>query len=124
MAVGGCAVSSDDVIVKSPNDRRLYRFIQLTNGLCALLVHDPEIYSDEPSGKADNSGDEDDGEDEDEEEEEEDSEDEEEEDSGDEEEDDEDENGEVKESKGSVQKKVRFFSNGCSNVRIEKCWIH
>lgn len=38
--------SSDDVVVKSPNDRRLYRFIQLENGLSALLVHDPEIYPD------------------------------------------------------------------------------
>lgn len=38
--------SSDNVVVKSPNDRRLYRFIQLENGLSALLVHDPEIYPD------------------------------------------------------------------------------
>ncbi|XP_057416399.1 nardilysin-like [Lotus japonicus] len=40
--------SSDDVVVKSPNDRRLYRFIQLHNGLQALLVHDPEIYPEGP----------------------------------------------------------------------------
>lgn len=41
-----CTFSSDDIVVKSPNDRRLYRFIQLENGLSALLVHDPEIYPD------------------------------------------------------------------------------
>ncbi|XP_062015167.1 nardilysin-like [Rosa rugosa] len=35
--------SSDDVVLKSPNDRRLYRLIKLENGLTALLVHDPEI---------------------------------------------------------------------------------
>ncbi|PRQ34773.1 putative nardilysin [Rosa chinensis] len=35
--------SSDDVVLKSPNDRRLYRLINLENGLTALLVHDPEI---------------------------------------------------------------------------------
>ncbi|KAJ1422926.1 Peptidase M16, zinc-binding site [Sesbania bispinosa] len=34
--------SSDDVVLKSPNDRRLYRLIHLQNGLRALLVHDPE----------------------------------------------------------------------------------
>ncbi|KAL8549034.1 hypothetical protein ACS0TY_008056 [Phlomoides rotata] len=104
MTVGSCAISSDDVVVKSPTDRRLYRYIQLTNGLCALLVHDPEIYSDEPSGdpKTDNS-EEEDG-DEDDEEEEEDS-DEGEEDSG-EDDDDDEENEDVKESKGSAQKKA------------------
>ncbi|KAF7119559.1 hypothetical protein RHSIM_Rhsim13G0059900 [Rhododendron simsii] len=48
MAVGGCTFSSDDIVVKSPTDRRLYRYVQLQNGLCALLVHDPEIYPDGP----------------------------------------------------------------------------
>ncbi|KAL3653227.1 hypothetical protein CASFOL_002908 [Castilleja foliolosa] len=52
MVVGGCVFSSDNVVLKSSTDRRLYRFIQLTNGLCALLVHDPEIYSDELSGNS------------------------------------------------------------------------
>ncbi|XP_027179433.1 nardilysin-like isoform X1 [Coffea eugenioides] len=45
MAIAGCTFSSDHIVTKSPNDRRLYRYIQLSNGLCALLVHDPEIYS-------------------------------------------------------------------------------
>ncbi|KAJ4719217.1 Insulin-degrading enzyme [Melia azedarach] len=40
-----CIWSSDDVVIKSPNDRRLYRVLELENGLQALLVHDPEIYS-------------------------------------------------------------------------------
>lgn len=41
----GCSTfSSDDIVIKSPNDRRLYRFIRLDNGLSALLVHDPDIY--------------------------------------------------------------------------------
>ncbi|XP_050368323.1 nardilysin-like [Argentina anserina] len=35
--------SSDVVVIKSPNDKRLYRLITLENGLTALLVHDPEI---------------------------------------------------------------------------------
>ncbi|OIV95653.1 hypothetical protein TanjilG_01447 [Lupinus angustifolius] len=39
--------SSDDVVLKSPNDRRLYRLVELQNGLRALLVHDPEIYPQE-----------------------------------------------------------------------------
>ncbi|CAH8391672.1 unnamed protein product [Eruca vesicaria subsp. sativa] len=39
----------DNVVVKSPNDRRLYRVIELENGLCALLIHDPDIY---PEGSA------------------------------------------------------------------------
>ncbi|KAL3850535.1 hypothetical protein ACJIZ3_012417 [Penstemon smallii] len=96
------ALSSDDVVVKSPNDKRLYRFIQLTNGLCALLVHDPEIYLDEPSGsgKPENSGD-DEGDDEDEVEEG-DSE----EDSGEEDDDDEEESEAGKKLKGSIQKKA------------------
>lgn len=38
--------SYDDVVIKSPNDRRSYRILHLPNGLFALLVHDPEIYSD------------------------------------------------------------------------------
>ncbi|XP_040361672.1 nardilysin-like [Rosa chinensis] len=35
--------SSDDVVLKSRNERSLYRLIKLENGLTALLVHDPEI---------------------------------------------------------------------------------
>ncbi|KAB5530220.1 hypothetical protein DKX38_020301 [Salix brachista] len=44
--VAPCVSRSDDVVIKSPNDKRLYRVIELENGLCALLVHDPEIYPD------------------------------------------------------------------------------
>ncbi|KAM1254836.1 hypothetical protein ACFX14_029000 [Malus domestica] len=47
-----CTFKSDDIIIKSPNDRRLYRLIKLENGLSALLVHDPEIY---PQGPPDHS---------------------------------------------------------------------
>ncbi|XVF46119.1 hypothetical protein PTKIN_Ptkin03bG0001100 [Pterospermum kingtungense] len=45
-AGNGVKYSSDSVVIKSPNDRRLYRIVQLHNGLVALLVHDPQIYSD------------------------------------------------------------------------------
>lgn len=102
MAVGTCAISSDDVIVKSPTDRRLYRFIQLPNGLCALLVHDPEIYSGEPSGDGKTEDeDEEDDEDEDDEEDEEDDE------YSEEEGEDSDEDDETEEvKKGPTQKKV------------------
>ncbi|KAF2617855.1 hypothetical protein F2Q68_00038417 [Brassica cretica] len=52
------AVSTlDNVVVKSPNDRRLYRVIELENGLSALLIHDPDIY---PEGYAADQIDEDD----------------------------------------------------------------
>ncbi|KAG8371571.1 hypothetical protein BUALT_Bualt13G0101800 [Buddleja alternifolia] len=94
MAVGGCVLSSDDVVIKSPNDRRLYRYIQLPNGLCALLVHDPEIYSDQ---KQDYTDDDDEDEDEDDSDEE------------DSEEDDDDEEDEAEGDKGlknSLQKKA------------------
>lgn len=47
--VARCAFKSDDLVIKSPNDKRLYRVIELDNGLCGLLIHDPEIY---PDGKA------------------------------------------------------------------------
>jgi len=42
------ASDHDDVVLKSPNDRRLYRLLRLPNGLRALLVHDPEIYPEGP----------------------------------------------------------------------------
>lgn len=47
-------LSDDDVVLKSPNDRRLYRLIHLPNGLRALLVHDPEIYPEGPPKHAPN----------------------------------------------------------------------
>ena len=42
--MGRPTFSSDDVVIKSPNDKRLYRLIKLENGLTALLIHDPDIY--------------------------------------------------------------------------------
>ncbi|CAK9178115.1 unnamed protein product [Ilex paraguariensis] len=96
MALGGCTLSSDNIVIKSPTDCRLYRYIQLRNGLCALLVHDPEIYSDgplEPSKIAEKGEEEEDEEEEYEDEEDEDSE----EDDDQEEEDDQDEGNESKE---------------------------
>ncbi|KAI4368936.1 hypothetical protein MLD38_017436 [Melastoma candidum] len=41
---------SDDTVVKSPHDKRLYRLLRLHNGLSSLLIHDPEIYPDTPGG--------------------------------------------------------------------------
>lgn len=36
--------SLDNVVIKSPADRRSYRILHLPNGLTAVLVHDPEIF--------------------------------------------------------------------------------
>ncbi|GFZ19970.1 insulinase (Peptidase family M16) family protein [Actinidia rufa] len=114
MTVGGCTFSSDDVVIKSPTDRRLYRYIQLQNGLCALLVHDPEIYADGPLEQSKTPGvsEEEEVEDEDEDEGDEDGEDsEDDEDEEDDEEEEgegeEDDNGETKtkEKKGASQTK-------------------
>ncbi|KAM7259044.1 hypothetical protein ACFE04_014785 [Oxalis oulophora] len=38
MGVSRCTYRSDDVVVKSPNDKRLYRVIELDNSLCALIA--------------------------------------------------------------------------------------
>lgn len=110
MAVGGRTFTADDIVEKSPNDKRLYRYIQLPNGLCALLVHDPDIYPDglpEHSGNCENSeAEEDEGSEDEDDEETEDSE------EGEEESDDADEEeSEVrdKESKGASQKKVSLM---------------
>ncbi|KAJ6758218.1 INSULIN-DEGRADING ENZYME-RELATED [Salix koriyanagi] len=83
--VAPCVSRSDDVVIKSPNDKRLYRVIELENGLCALIVHDPEIYPDgvpdeartvedieNDDGEEEDDDDADDGDDDDDEEEEED----------------------------------------------------
>lgn len=59
MGGNGCVWSSDEIVIKSPNDKRLYRVIELENGLCALLVHDPEIYSDDSSKTLENNTEED-----------------------------------------------------------------
>ncbi|CAI0401778.1 unnamed protein product [Linum tenue] len=55
--VARCSFKSDDTVIKSPNDRRLYRVLELDNGLCALLVHDPEIYPDGEAPKPGEEGD-------------------------------------------------------------------
>ncbi|PRQ34797.1 putative insulysin [Rosa chinensis] len=46
--MGCCTFSSDDIVIKSPNDKRLYRVIKLENGLTALLIHDPQVYPQGP----------------------------------------------------------------------------
>lgn len=103
----GVKYSSDTVVIKSPNDRRLYRVVQLHNGLVALLVHDPQIYPDglpqpeaEEEGDSQNEDDDDDDEDQD--------------DSQEEEEDDDDEddadNEKQIEENTSQTKKVCLFS--------------
>lgn len=37
-----------NIVIKAPGDHRSYRFLHLSNGLTALLVHDPEIFPDGP----------------------------------------------------------------------------
>lgn len=118
-----CTYSSDDVVIKSPNDRRLYRLIKLDNGLSALLVHDPEIYPNGPPQHS-HSEPEEDGEEEgdDEDEEEEDGEEEEVSEGDDDEEDDEEEeDGELKKKrKGSASqtKKVCFYDIKIENLQL------
>ncbi|WCJ34959.1 Insulin-degrading enzyme [Euphorbia peplus] len=106
--VARCSFKSDNLVVKSPNDRRLYRVIELDNGLCALLVHDPEIYAQDDAktlGKCEEDEDEemedDDEEDEDEDEDDEMEDDEDDDDDGE----DEDEEGGKGEGKASSQTK-------------------
>jgi len=110
-ATGDVALSSsDDVVVKSPNDSRLYRLVHLKNGLQALIVHDPEIY---PEGAPkDGSVDEDDEDEEDDEEDDDECEDDEDEEEEDEDEDEDEEDGEGREGgKGAANqsKKVAFL---------------
>ncbi|KAJ9698882.1 hypothetical protein PVL29_007786 [Vitis rotundifolia] len=108
MAVGGVTFKSDDIVIKSPNDRRLYRYIQLENGLCALIVHDPEIYPDgalEPSKALANTEEEEGEEEADDEEEEEEGEYSEDDDDDDEDEEEEDEEGEDDEVEGKEKRK-------------------
>jgi nardilysin len=120
MASARCTFSSDNMVIKSPNDSRLYRLIELDNGLQALLIHDPEIYPDGPpktleNGEQVDEENDDDAEGSEEEEEEEEDEDEDEDDEEDEDEEDEDEDEEVKEKgkKGSSSqtKKVSLCLN-------------
>ena len=109
MAVGGVTLRSDDVVVKSPNDLRSYRYVQLENGLCALIVHDPEIYPDgapEPSKTLANTEEEDEAEEEEEEDEDEYSEDDDDdEDEGEEEEEDDKVEGQEKRKESASQTK-------------------
>ncbi|KAF9594541.1 hypothetical protein IFM89_033511 [Coptis chinensis] len=102
--------SSDDVVIKAPNDKRLYRVIHLRNGLCAVLIHDPEIFSnkedfvnDSRNKNLENVDDDDDDDDDDDMEEEEDDDDDDdmEEDDSEEEDDEEDEEEEMRERKSS-----------------------
>lgn len=37
-----------NIVIKAPGDHRSYRFLHLSNGLTALLVHDPEIFPNGP----------------------------------------------------------------------------
>lgn len=109
VSAGGVAFSSDNLVKKSPNDRRLYRYLQLQNGLSALLVHDPQIYpppgnlnseeDDEDDDEDDDDYDDDEDDDEDDEDDD-DEDDEDEEDEDDEKDDDEDEDGGSKKGKG------------------------
>ena len=34
--------------IKSPNDKKHYRYLSLPNGLTVLLIHDPEIIIQQP----------------------------------------------------------------------------
>ncbi|WVY95406.1 hypothetical protein V8G54_034494 [Vigna mungo] len=111
----------DNVVLKSPNDRRLYRLLHLPNGLRALLVHDPEIYPEGPPKHAPEEdeveeGEEDEDDEEEEEEEDDDDDEEEEEDDDDEEEEEDDDEGDgekdgVKGGGGAAaqSKKVAFL---------------
>ena len=93
MALGSSSSSSDEIVIKAPTDRRLYRLLHLPSGLTALLVHDPEIFPDAPpqdSEPLENGKEEEEEEDDDDDEEEEEDED----DEDEEEEDEDDEEGE------------------------------
>lgn len=124
MGGGGCSFSADNIVIKSPNDRRLYRVIQLDNGLSALLVHDPEIYPDGPPDhenseaedmECEDDGDGDETEDGSEEEEDED----------DEEEDDEDEEGEDNEQEdGGDEGKGKGKGGASQTKKVCACLSH
>lgn len=120
MASSACTFSSDDIVIKSPNDSRLYRLIELENGLQALLVHDPEIYPDGPPKSLENGHEVDGDLDEDEEEEDEDEEDDEEDDEEeeDEEEDDDDEEEEEEEDREVKGKGKKGASSQTKKVSV------
>ncbi len=45
----------EELALKSPNDKKLYRLCTLTNGLQALLIHDPEINAADPDSEQANT---------------------------------------------------------------------
>lgn len=120
--VACCIYKSDDIVIKSPNDRRLYRVIELDNGLCALLVHDPEILSGHDSETLRNSiqqeeAEEEECDDDDDDDEEDDSEEEENEEEEDEEQDDEEEEREEEGDQQDNEGKVKGTGKGISQTK-------
>lgn len=133
------AATYDNVVIKSPNDRRSYRILNLPNGLFALLVHDPEIYSDGyPMAESEtqeardkdeameevSSGDEEEEDDEEDEEDDDQGEDDEELDSGEDEEENKGVGSEMnkKKSKDQTVKKVHFaLLFLCSIITVKTC---
>jgi nardilysin len=109
----------DELVIKSPSDHRSYRLLRLPNGLCALLVHDPEIYPDGyPDPHASKPHEDEDMGEEDDEEEDGDEDDDDEEYSDEEGEDDEDDEGEEDEEDGSEPKRRK--EKGSSEPLVKK----
>lgn len=122
-----CTFSSDDIVIKSPYDRRLYRLIKLENGLTALLVHDPEIYPQGESelskaivqSEAEEEEEDEDDEDEDSEGEDDEDEDDDDDDDDDDEDDDEDvegEEAELKKKKGGASQTKKAAAAMCVGI--------
>lgn len=44
--------AGDVEVVKSPNDKKLYRFVVLENGLKVLLISDPQMGTADPAAAA------------------------------------------------------------------------
>lgn len=101
--------SSDEIVIKSPNDRRLYRLLHLRNNLSALLIHDPEIYSNDKHREGDEEEDEEDEDYEDDEDDEDDDEDDEEDEEDEEDEGDEQEDGNKRDSSSHTKKVSILF---------------
>jgi nardilysin len=115
------------MVIKSPNDQRSYRLLRLANGLCALLIHDPEIYADgypdlhAPKPHEDEDMDEDD--EDDEEDDEECSDEEEDEDDDGEGDDDEEDGSELKrrKEKGGAESPVKKVAMGFALIPPSPC---
>uniref|UniRef100_A0A0D9Z6Z8 Peptidase M16 N-terminal domain-containing protein n=1 Tax=Oryza glumipatula TaxID=40148 RepID=A0A0D9Z6Z8_9ORYZ len=119
MAAAAAAWRDDELVIKSPSDHRSYRLLRLPNGLCALLVHDPEIYPDGyPDPHASKPHEDEDMGEEDDEEEDGHEDDDEEEYSDEEGEDDEDDEGEEDEEDGSEPKRRK--EKGSSEPLVKK----